>query len=104
MGNPELGTKCTCDVCNERFYDLNRPLATCPKCGARRHRDDLRGRRSFSHAIETRQPDRRPEEVTGDTDLEIANSSAAADCEDASDAENENDAEIEIESERDAAA
>jgi uncharacterized protein (TIGR02300 family) len=34
MGRPELGTKCTCTGCSERFYDLNRALAVCPKCGA----------------------------------------------------------------------
>jgi len=34
MGRPELGTKCTCAACHERFYDLNRSPAICPKCGA----------------------------------------------------------------------
>lgn len=34
MGRPQLGAKCTCTGCNERFYDLNRLPATCPKCGA----------------------------------------------------------------------
>jgi len=33
MGRPELGTKCTCTGCHERFYDLNRSPAICPKCG-----------------------------------------------------------------------
>ena len=34
MSRPELGTKCTCVACHERFYDLNRSPAACPKCGA----------------------------------------------------------------------
>ena len=34
MGRPELGTKLTCADCSERFYDLNRSPAVCPKCGA----------------------------------------------------------------------
>ncbi len=34
VGRPELGTKCTCAGCAERFYDLNRTPAICPKCGA----------------------------------------------------------------------
>jgi len=34
MGRPELGIKCTCTGCSERFYDLNRAPAICPKCGA----------------------------------------------------------------------
>jgi uncharacterized protein (TIGR02300 family) len=33
MGRPELGRKCTCAGCHERFYDLNRSPAICPKCG-----------------------------------------------------------------------
>ena len=34
VGRPELGTKCACASCAERFYDLNRSPAVCPKCGA----------------------------------------------------------------------
>ena len=34
MGRPELGIKCACASCAERFYDLNRSPAVCPKCGA----------------------------------------------------------------------
>jgi uncharacterized protein (TIGR02300 family) len=33
MGRAELGTKCACTGCSERFYDLNRTPAVCPKCG-----------------------------------------------------------------------
>ena len=33
MGRPELGAKCTCASCAQRFYDLNRSPAVCPKCG-----------------------------------------------------------------------
>ena len=33
MDRPELGTKVTCVGCHERFYDLNRAPAICPKCG-----------------------------------------------------------------------
>ena len=33
MGKPVLGTKCTCTGCHERFYDLNRSPAICPRCG-----------------------------------------------------------------------
>ena len=34
MGKPELGAKHTCAACAERFYDLNRMPAVCPKCQA----------------------------------------------------------------------
>lgn len=34
VGRPELGTKCACASCAERFYDLNHSPVVCPKCGA----------------------------------------------------------------------
>ena len=33
MGRPELGSKCICASCAERFYDLQRTPPLCPKCG-----------------------------------------------------------------------
>jgi uncharacterized protein (TIGR02300 family) len=30
----DLGTKYTCFKCGTKFYDLKRPVPTCPKCGA----------------------------------------------------------------------
>ena len=33
MSKAELGTKCTCAGCGQRFYDLNRTPGTRPKCG-----------------------------------------------------------------------
>ena len=36
MVRPELGSKCTCSGCGERFYDLLRPEALCPQCGEAR--------------------------------------------------------------------
>jgi len=30
----KYGTKHTCFGCGGKFYDLNRPVAICPKCGA----------------------------------------------------------------------
>lgn len=32
MGAPELGLKYTCINCQQRFYDLLRSPAVCPKC------------------------------------------------------------------------
>ncbi len=29
-----LGTRYTCFTCGTKFYDLNRPEALCPECGA----------------------------------------------------------------------
>jgi uncharacterized protein (TIGR02300 family) len=30
----DLGTKYTCFKCGTKFYDLKKPVPTCPKCGA----------------------------------------------------------------------
>jgi len=30
----DLGRKYTCYSCHTKFYDLNKPVPTCPKCGA----------------------------------------------------------------------
>ncbi len=30
----QLGTRYTCFQCGTKFYDLNRPEALCPSCGA----------------------------------------------------------------------
>jgi uncharacterized protein (TIGR02300 family) len=60
VGRPELGTKCACASCAERFYDLNRSPAVCPKCGATQPPVVLRAQRpsrtSFASARMSRQP------------------------------------------------
>lgn len=33
MDKAKLGTRYTCFSCTTKFYDLNRPLPTCPECG-----------------------------------------------------------------------
>ncbi len=30
----DLGTKYNCFKCSTKFYDLKKPVPTCPKCGA----------------------------------------------------------------------
>ena len=34
MPAKDLGTKHTCFKCGTKFYDLRKPQAVCPKCGA----------------------------------------------------------------------
>ncbi len=34
LDKTKLGTRFTCFSCGTRFYDLNRPVVTCPECGA----------------------------------------------------------------------
>ena len=33
MAKPELGTKRQCQNCGAKFFDLNKDLIICPKCG-----------------------------------------------------------------------
>jgi uncharacterized protein (TIGR02300 family) len=34
MPAKDLGSKHTCFKCSTKFYDLRKPVALCPKCGA----------------------------------------------------------------------
>lgn len=97
MGKPELGTKCTCTGCNERFYDLNRLPATCPKCGAEQPPVKPRAvrppRATFGNRFQSRQP---IVVDTADDEVEAVSTSEAEDEEDAVEIEDETDADIEI--------
>ncbi len=97
MDKPELGTKCTCTGCHERFYDLNRSPAICPRCGLQqppeKSRMLRRPRGTFGAGSQQRQP---PVAVTIDDDVEPV-SAAEIDVEDnASEADDEADDNIEI--------
>lgn len=35
----DLGVRYTCYSCGAKFYDLHRPVPTCPKCGADQRED-----------------------------------------------------------------
>jgi uncharacterized protein (TIGR02300 family) len=103
MGKPELGTKCTCTSCSERFYDLHRSPATCPKCGAEQPPEKPRVLRQPRSPIASRYPVRAPVPATVvDEDLAVA---TAADAEeeieeeedDAVDLDEDNDADAAIE-------
>lgn len=47
MPEPNLGSKHECYNCGTRFYDLGKPEAICPKCGANQ-KDSDRGESSSS--------------------------------------------------------
>jgi uncharacterized protein (TIGR02300 family) len=78
MGRPELGAKCTCAGCHERFYDLNRSPAICPKCGVEQPPEKPRAlrppRSSFGMGSQPRQ---RPAAATIDDEAEPADASEA---------------------------
>jgi uncharacterized protein (TIGR02300 family) len=100
MGRPQLGTKCTCGGCSERFYDLNRSPAICPKCGAEQQPEKPRVvRPSRGSAFGTRPFARQGVAVAAavaDDDVEPASSSDVEDEEDAVESEDETDDDIEI--------
>lgn len=55
----DLGKKYTCYSCHTKFYDLGKPVPTCPKCGAdQRDAEDKplvtshRGRRVVEEPVE----------------------------------------------------
>ena len=71
MGRPELGTKCTCTGCQQRFYDLNRSPAVCPKCGVQQRPEKPRALRPSSSTLSTgSRPKRPPVVATIDDDVE----------------------------------
>jgi uncharacterized protein (TIGR02300 family) len=97
MGRPELGTKCTCTGCHERFYDLNRSPVICPKCGAQQPPEIPRPLRQPRSTFGTRlQPRQLPTAVTIDDDVEATGTSEAEDDVDVPEAEDEADDDIEI--------
>lgn len=97
MGRPELGTKCTCTGCHERFYDLNRSPAICPKCGVQQPPEKprvVRAMRNTSGAgLKLRQL---PTAAAVADDVEPEDSSEAESDEDAPEADDEADDDIEI--------
>ncbi len=101
MGRPELGTKCTCTGCSERFYDLNRAPAICPKCGAQQTPQKARMPWPSRGAAGPRRPYRPPEAVIADEDAAPMTAADDADEEDDAIVDSEDDdVEIVIEPDR----
>lgn len=70
MGRPELGTKCTCTGCAERFYDLNRSPAVCPKCGATQRPVTARAPRPASTGFASARMSRRAVPIIAEEEAE----------------------------------
>jgi uncharacterized protein (TIGR02300 family) len=79
MSKAELGTKCTCAGCGQRFYDLNRTPGTCPKCGVEQPPEKPRAVRPSRTSFGTRRLFRQPDPVFAAEEAEPA---AAPDLED----------------------
>jgi uncharacterized protein (TIGR02300 family) len=54
MSRPDLGNKCVCAGCSERFYDLRRVPPVCPKCGAEYTAPKPKAPRSLRGNVESR--------------------------------------------------
>ncbi len=94
MGRPELGTKCTCTGCLERFYDLNRSPAVCPKCGAQQPPEKPRALRpTFGSGVHSR---RQAAAVVIDNDVEPAGASVAEADEEVPEVDDDAEDDIEI--------
>ena len=70
LGRPELGTKCACASCAERFYDLNRSPAVCPKCGATQPPASVRAPRPVRATPSNTHMSRRPPPVVAEEEAE----------------------------------
>jgi uncharacterized protein (TIGR02300 family) len=96
MGRPELGTKLTCAGCSERFYDLSRSPAVCPKCGVAQPPPKPS---VYSKPSQGWRPRRQPAPAAADAD--DGNAAAAAEAEETEEAA-ESDADPDLESDEEA--
>ncbi len=87
VGRPELGTKCACASCAERFYDLNRSPAVCPKCGATQPPVAVRALRPARSSFGSAHMSRRPAPVVAEEEAEPLAAVEDDEDEDADDAE-----------------
>src|ERR1700728_342625 len=102
MGRPELGAKCTCASCSERFYDLKRTPAICPKCGAQQPPEKVRVASLSRGVAGPRRPYRAPEPVVGDEDSAHLTAVEDEDEEDEAVTDDDDDAETVIDPDHDA--
>lgn len=67
-----LGTRYTCFTCGTKFYDLNRPEALCPECGADQAEAPIRDFRDIVRAGKRRKKlqDAEEEEESFASDLD----------------------------------
>jgi uncharacterized protein (TIGR02300 family) len=94
LGRPELGCKCTCAGCHERFYDLKRSPVVCPKCGARQ---PPATRRELCITASTGlKSSRSPKAVTIDDDIEPVDTPELEADGDGTEPDDEVDDEVEI--------
>jgi uncharacterized protein (TIGR02300 family) len=96
MGRPELGTKCACVSCAERFYDLNRVPAVCPKCGAQQPPEKPRVVRPSRSTVDFRRHTRPPVPAVAEDEVEPVSTPDTEDEDDVPEVDDEIDEDIEI--------
>ncbi len=99
MGRPNLGTKCTCVGCGERFYDLCRLPATCPKCAMQQPPEKPRPVSPPRGMGGMRRLVRQPNPVVAEDDPDPAGTSLIDDADDDEDPDDEADIDVETEAE-----
>ena len=106
MAKPELGLKRSCVACGNRFYDLMRAPAVCPKCGAEQPAEQPRARRAASTPAPDEKLKKRAaaaSEVEGE-ELEVEDVEGDEAIEDADELEDDAEAiaeDIEVDADRD---
>ncbi len=63
LDKAKLGARYTCFECGTKFYDLNRPQATCPECSANQENAPARDIRSLLSGDGRKIPKPEPEPV-----------------------------------------
>jgi len=96
MGRPQLGTKCTCVGCSERFYDLNRLPAICPKCHVEQPPEKPRPVQPPRGMSGMRRLVRQPALVVAEDDPEPAGALLIDDAEDDADVDDDADTEVDV--------
>jgi uncharacterized protein (TIGR02300 family) len=96
MGRQELGSKCACASCAERFYDLNRVPAICPKCGAEQPPEKPRVARPVRNAVEFRRQPRQATPVAAEEEGEQASIAEGEDEDDVAEVDSDEDVDEDI--------
>jgi len=103
MRRPELGAKHTCVACAERFYDLTKLPAVCPKCQTEQPPEKPRPVRPMRSLPDNRRTQRLPDPViAAEEDAPASAADADIDVDDVEDVidpddDDDDDAVIEIE-------
>ena len=94
LDKSKLGTRYACFQCGTKFYDLNRPVPSCPECGADQTEAPLRDIKSLlgKGRGKRKAPEPTPDEDEDEDDMDIDDD----DDDDDDDDEDEDDEELDF--------